>query len=229
MPLQETLKAMGVAVLQPRFVFPAAKPSPVFEAESPAIEPAVPQSQAQQPENEVKHDFTWLREQVGETEPQAAAVNHASGQALRFRLRMQRFGALLMVVDQPMLEWQQQQTAHAFFADIHFFLLDQHCEDFQDLTFNWPPGKNFPLADDADCARQTLAGFIRELPVQWVLLWGERASQNVLDQTADYGEVVLTDEYRLLQLHSLDDYWQQPSSKKLLWQHLQAIKKQANQ
>lgn len=237
---QEAFEAMGVTLLQPRFAFPAARAghavvTPVQEkpVTVKADSPSAPSPDTDTgPAFDVSRLAEGLSGSPAETKPVVEPGEAPGGArtALRFRLRLMRFGKLLMLVDQPMLQWPDEQAAKAFFADIHYFIFGAMADDFNDQVFTWPPAKQFPLADDINCARQTVAGFIREMTADcdkpWLLLWGPQVAECLVENRSGNGEVVLQDNYRLLQLEPLSHYWQSPASKHLLWQHLQVIKKQ---
>lgn len=243
---QQVLEDIGISLLQPRFVFPAAKAGQAL-----VFEPLPPPAQAE-PAHTATHDAPAQASQSGPA-PAAAGIAELSrtlglpaaapapvatvpapdaaapSASLRYRLRLVRVGRLLMLLDQPALQWAEQQAALRFFADIHFYLFGEPAAECSETVFTWPPARQFPLADDADCARQTLATFVSGFAgddVSWLLLWGETVTGRLLGKTVDKGEVLLHERLRLLQLDEVSAYWRQPASKRLLWQYLQAIVRQ---
>lgn len=232
---QEAYEAMGLSLLQPRFVFPAARPGcPLVTSPAPQQAVDAPQTAYKEADAAPAFDVAGLASDFGVSaftpDSNDQATDEQAGATLRFRLRLMRFGPFLMVMDQPKLQWEDEEAAKRFFADIHYFVLGRQAEDFQDQVFNWPPVKQFPLADDIDCARQTVSGFVKELIAThdkpWLLLWGEQLAPRLLSHTPEPGEVVPQDGYRVLQLQPLSRYWNNPASKQLLWQYLQPIRKQ---
>lgn len=147
---------------------------------------------------------------------------------LRFRLRLVCLDQLMVMIDQPSLQWAEEESAKTFLYDIYFALFGKAPNRFQQAVFNWPPVKNFPLANDREQARLTLTSFMREMQVdstQSAMLSFGRGAEYVLGEALQIGECQVLDASRVLALHTLQYYWQEPSSKHLLWQHLQAIKK----
>ena len=159
-----------------------------------------------------------------------AALSPSTGaKPLKFRYRFIRVGALLMMIEQPALEWKFEQEAKKFFSYIYFALSAKQFEYWHEVQFDWPPGKQFAFAEDHSVARETLLNFVKQQcqhpRANHILLWGNGCSQHLFDDLAAVGELLEYDELNLLQLHSLTDYWQQPENKKLLWQYLQPIRK----
>src|SRR5690554_7573315 len=54
--------------------------------------------------------------------PYTTLFRSQTATALRFRLRLVRYNHLLMLIDQPTLQWAEEQQCHAFFNDIYFAL-----------------------------------------------------------------------------------------------------------
>lgn len=246
---QDVLHSMGLAVLQPRFDFPAAVPGLLqwdehsdIPLETPAATIVVEQTPQQQhtaaaipasldvpvPE---KLSNTRILDVVANTSAnkvvEVAATNDANA-PLRFRQRLLRFDHLMVLVDQPSLQWADEEPAMAFIADIYFALYGRAPAQFQQAVFNWPPVKNFPLANNRDEARLTLLSFMREMLAgieQAAVLSFGRGAEYLTKEPPGLGDCQPLDNLRVLALHPIQHYWQQPSSKHLLWQHLQAIKK----
>lgn len=249
---QDVLQTMGLTILQPRFDFPAALPgflhwqdASVVTDEQPAI--VVPALADTKPALIPSADRTPLVDKkplvdagmalrdmpvADETPLISSAKTTDTSAPLRFRQRLLRFDHLLMLVDQPALQWAEEQEALVFFNDIYFALYGKPVQQFQQRVFTWPPGKNFPQANDKQHARQTFSGFIQEMLADAshasVISWGKGADY-LLDTPLSPGDYVPQGELRFLQLHPLNHYWQQPASKHLLWQHLQAVRQVAQQ
>lgn len=242
---QDVLQSIGVSLLQPRFDFPAALPGllqwPDAEAaQTAAAEPepaAVAEAiAAQTPDAEPQLSVITVRDRLADSEPDdgsAEAVSSTSlsdneqTTALRFRQRLLRFDQLLMLVDQPALQWAEEDAAMRFFADVYFALYGKAPVQFQQALFNWPPVKQFPSANDRQLAAQTFNSFISDMLAETaspaLLSWG-RGAGYLLNQPLAIGECLPLAAWRVIQLHPLTHYWQQPASKHLLWQHLQAIR-----
>lgn len=157
------------------------------------------------------------------------AKEYSKELALKFRYRLIRVGELLMLVDQPTIEWQESTAAKQFFSDIYFALTDKKPEYFSEAQFDWPPAKQFPYAHDREMAKQTLHSFMQEQMQQpaclWILLWGPQLTINLFELAPKIGEVDFINNTSALVLDSMQHYWQEPASKVLLWQSLQTVKK----
>ncbi len=243
---QEVLQSMGLSLLQPRFDFPAAVPevqlwqSPVSQAANSAAkavdsaveQTAVSASSSNQTAEKPNSALAMLGGIAGidNAEETAAETKTSSPQtatALRFRLRLVRYNHLLMLIDQPTLQWAEEQQSHAFFNDIYFALFASSPTIVQSQVFEWPPSKHYPHAQDKQQAQQTFIVFMQQMlagvdkPI--VVSWG-RAADYLLDKPLAIGEYYQQAPLQLLQLHALSHYWQNSGSKRELWQQLQVIR-----
>lgn len=243
------LEDMGLRIFEPRFRLPGAKVSillPSVHAVQPAAAETLPDmAAAPVPDTSaegqlsiavdassavdlpVKSDLASLFGSMPSGRgPEALQENAAS--PVRFRHRLVRVGELLMLLDQPTLEWVEAARCKSFFADVHFSIAGKRYEYWQDAQFDWPPVRNFPLANDRDMAHQALQAFMQEHlqpSCRWIVLWGESLAPATLGQPARAGETAFLFNLPVLVLDSCQDYWQEPQKKKLLWQHLQVVKK----
>lgn len=224
----EMLEAMGISRLYSRFPLPGARKSlrPVArrEAAAPAVPtPPVPAS--------APPSFSSLRQTSAApiaSTPSVATRASAEDKKLRLRYRFIQAGSLLMVVEQPSLEWHEAERAHTFFADIHFALTGNDYQRGTEMQFDWPPSRNFPQAGNRQMAFEALGSTLHEevkkTGASWVLLWGAHLAEPFVGKTPAVGEVVFHGKTPLLPLETLAFYWSQPLQKKLLWQLLQMVK-----
>lgn len=247
---EEMLQAMGVRMLYSRLQMPGAKIPAMVPVAIPDVLPGAdpasadqrhlsPQTEVIPVEGEVPVQSTGRslsasisRElDLPAPAPVAATVMHDSKpreKALRFRCRIIRINELLMLVDQPMLEWHEANKAKPFFADIYFALTGKIPEFWSEAEFDWPPSRQFPHANNKAMAREALQSFLQQQLQQsgcnWLLAWGDRLGDNLFDQMPQAGMGFIGSASVLL-LEPLQYYWQDPPKKKLLWQMLQVVSK----
>lgn len=149
-------------------------------------------------------------------------------QSIRFRHRVVRVGDMLMIVDQPALQWGDEKKNCAFFNDIYFSLHKKLPEYWQQSVFEWPPSKNFPMANDRDMASATLNGFLKEHMQQpechSIVCWGEAVSRHFIDESVAVGEIARFGSIPVLVVDEVQQYWLEPSRKQVLWQALLTLK-----
>lgn len=146
---------------------------------------------------------------------------------LKLRYRVFQLGFMQMLVEQPNVEFSHSRVCQKFFSQLYYFLTDQKDFKFSESQFDWPPSKQFPMADSKETAAQACKSFLKEKSVdevKWLVIWGNSFEPFFSEEKLAVGEV-LTDEIHMLQLDSIESYFNVPENKKLLWQHLQAIKK----
>ena len=156
-----------------------------------------------------------------------ATVATAKDKPLKFRQRLLRCGESLMVVDQPALQWQDEKNARIFFEDIYFSLYKKRAEFYASDVFEWPPAKNFVNAQDITAARATFSGFLQSKlqypPCEWLICWGENATRYLIEDDYQLGKICDFQGRKLLMADDLISYWQNPQSKRLLWDYLQTL------
>ena len=155
-------------------------------------------------------------------------ITAAKKDTLRYRHRFIRVDELLFVINQPALEWQQAKEAKQFFSDIYYALNDRRPAYWSELQFDWPPSKQFPLAADKQVAQQTLHSFMQQQMTvntcNSIVVWGKTVASNIFSDIPQLGELTFIDDSHVLLVDDYLNYWQQPESKRLLWQYLQALK-----
>ncbi|CAA0115199.1 Uncharacterised protein [BD1-7 clade bacterium] len=153
----------------------------------------------------------------------------AQASVLRYRLRIVAIGDLMMVLEQPTLEWLDESTALSFFADLHFALLRRMPEREQivQAQFNWPPSRHLGVLDSPDAAREMLGGFIAEhanqRQVSAFMLWGKPVSDYLFDSPMVIDQHATYLNTPVVQLASLQDYWADPLQKRQLWQAIKPL------
>lgn len=145
-------------------------------------------------------------------------------ETIRFRHRVIRVGELLMLIDQPLLEWAEEKKHCAFFNDIYFALYKKLPEYWQQSIFEWPPSKHFPMANDSDMAFATFTGFLQEHMQQpechSIICWGEAVAKNVIDEPITIGDLLTANTIPVLVVDEVQQYLRHPLLKKSLWQAL---------
>jgi hypothetical protein len=239
---QDILTSMGLKVLQPRFQLLGAKASVVLIEEQKNTEEVltvVADEKIKEPVSAVSQEtaqagpavmpsslFGGLQEAA---KPSASVNKKPTAEAIKYRHRLLRFGELMMIIDQPSVEWHDANSCKSFFADVYFALTEKKPEYYMDAQFDWPPSKHFPYANDKDMSQQALQAFIQEhlqqVPCKWILLWGGNVRSSTFDLQLAVGETEFLHNVPVLQLDTYQEYWQSPFKKAMLWQYLQAIKK----
>jgi hypothetical protein len=172
----------------------------------------------------------WIDEKIDASVVKKSAEGYQSAvNAIKYRHRLVRVGELLMLLDQPSLEWHDNEQCKTFFADIYFALTSKKFEYWSDTQFDWPPVKNFPYANDATVAQQSLQAFVDEQvqqpPCKWVLVWGQSVTRSLLGKALAAGEMEFMGNLPVLVIENYQDYWREPVKKQILWQQLQVVKK----
>jgi hypothetical protein len=246
---QQFLQAMGQQVLVPRFRLLHAKPSvalvtgdvaanistvsennPVASMPSVAVtiaDKAVPQTQAQ-----TSASKNALSELLASSAALTDAMKDGAQPTVKiapYRHRIVTMNGLVFLLDQPSLEWQQEIDCMKFFADIYFALFEKQAELIEKEKFEWPLGKLRHMTDDD--AKATEQSFVQQQALQsksqWLLIFGKKAAQQLVDTELEIGEAAVIGELNVLLVHAAEYYWQNPAAKKLLWQYLQVIRKSA--
>lgn len=215
--------------------------------DSPVQPLSEPQSQAQQTPVAIDSLTAELEKNLGASvannkslnvDDELSALNDIKQQLdeaakpLRFRLRLVRVGELLMVLNQPALEWQEEKNAQKFFSDIYYAIKrEQSANVWQSVQFDWPPSKNLPFAEDMDMARQTCCSFIQEqmreihqVSAKHIIVWGKPLTDYILTEKIDVGEIAFMEDIPVLCVDELEHYWTEPENKRLLQQYLQSVK-----
>jgi hypothetical protein len=246
------LESMGLRILRPRFRLTAAKPSPglIIEnadvtqtpqtvmasadvlirpviSEMPAV--AVINTDMNSPATAMASLFFEKKSAVGSLVDKSIETSGVTVKIIRYRHRLVRVGELLMLLDQPTLEWHDHEHCKVFFADIYFALTGKKFEYWSDKQFDWPPVKNFPYANDETVAQQSLQAFVDEQvqqpPCKSVLVWGQSVARSLLGKTLAAGEMEFMGNLPVLVVENYQDYWREPVKKQILWQQLQVVKK----
>lgn len=224
---QQILQAMGVAVLQPRFVFAGAKDSKVLEALAPVkkaeLNTPLQETEAKPsgaPSTEEKFDgpLKSLKDIVafGHEQKDDSKKSTAKTPSLRYRHRIVACGSIIFVVDQPELEWQQGDAKLRFMQDIYQALFAKPCEALKQDTFAWP----ITGIDDSH-AKATEQAFIEGLAKQYqakcVVLFAKTLAPLLMDENTVNGLPAIA-------VEPIEHYWQNPLAKAELWQSLQSLR-----
>lgn len=228
---EEILQAMGVEILRPRFTFSHAAEEDLT-AYSQQIEALQQQGTTQtvsasaSPPVSAADARQALLDEMSQIDGYVAA-ERAKQSTLRFKLRLVRLDQYIMLLDQPGMHWPEEQTALRFFADIYHALQGRPPQQWQQVVFEWPPGKNYPVIDEKEQVKSLLHSYIQQMlqgqNQACLLIWGD-IEQVLFEQKLSVGMRAELGAYQVLQLHKPQYYWQQPEEKRQLWQHLQAIK-----
>ncbi len=148
--------------------------------------------------------------------------------ALRFRQRIVCCGDMLMLLDQPMLNWQDEAIAKLFFEDVFFSLNAQLPEMVTMDCFEWPPAKKYPDANNLDIARATYVGFlhskIEKMQCHSLVCWGEKSYQLLFDLSDETHMTQRLHNIPVLKALEIERYWQEPLLKRQLSLDLQKFK-----
>lgn len=225
---EDILQTMGLTLLQPRFDFPQALASDWRwqQDAQPAIENLQGAATASVTTPVGQSSRSILQELLQSDDERTSFAQTQAAVQLRFRCRVVQFDHLLMLLEQPQLQWQDQNLAMPFFADIYFALYGAQAKTVQSLSFQWPPSKNMPGANDVTYARQALATFLQQTSAgqvhTQVLNWG--AFNLLFDKKPEWGSVSTTMGLPMLALPPVNYFWQSPLQKRTLWQWLQQLR-----
>lgn len=226
---QSMLKAMGLTVLQPRFVFAAAKPSAQVFSEAACFSPEPVENTATEPVTVAKEsqDKAKLPEgglksiqdmiALSEAEQAPVSVRSVKRSTLRYRHRVIAGDAVVFVLDQPELEWQQAEKKLQFLQDIHQAVFLQTCSNWLQETFSWPVAG----LDDSDAANTEQAfieGVAQQRQARCVLIFSKAVASLLNCSNSLNGLPVEVCE-------PIEYYWKNPLAKAELWQQLQTVKR----
>ena len=253
-PRRETLEVLGLKLLQPRFDFPGAKyvepekpkpqiqilatPTTVSESDTPSPAKASDAVSIGELLTSKPSELSVIAADKKDlpnvpVETQAASIapedkeNTPQVEVIKFRHRVITVGKLLMVIDQPTLQWQQEKQCQQFFTDIHFSLTRQLPQIFNHIQFDWPPAKQFAFANTLDIAQQTFQEFVKEQQKQsdsqWVIIWGKSIMDYLPGMSEQSNEWCYLDETPVLIVDNVHQYWKEPAKKQVLAQQFKTI------